>query len=426
MRNALDVLQERGLIDAVTNVDEVRAYLAAPGARIYIGFDPTAASLHVGHLLPILVAANLQRFGVTPILLVGGATGVIGDPSGRSTERTLMTLDTVVENTRSIGEQLRRIVSFEGPNAAILVNNHDWIGPIRLLDWLRDVGKHFSVNMMLAKDSVKRRLESRDDGLSYTEFSYMLLQSYDFLHLFRTTGCRLQGGGSDQWGNITAGMELVRRVEGEAVFGITFPLVTTSSGEKFGKSAGNAVWLDPALTSPFAFYQFWFNTDDADVQRYLQFFTFLPMADIEAIVADHRGRPEERRAQRRLALEVTSLVHGPTAAEGAERVSDVVFRTGAADDMTPEEWQMLMEAVPSAVVTRTELNAGLDVGGLCVLAGLASSGGEARRLVQQGGLSMNGSRVEDARRIITESDLRHGRFLLLRRGSRTTYVVRFA
>src|SRR3984957_17910420 len=278
-------LRARGLLEQVSNEEALERVLAAPPASIYIGFDPTADSLHVGSLLPILLLARLQRAGHRPIVLVGGATGMVGDPSGRSTERQLLTLETLAANVEAVRRQLSRFVSFEGPNAAMMANNADWTAPVSYLEWLRDVGKHFTVNYMMAKESVRRRLEDREHGISYTEFSYMLLQANDFLHLFDTHGCEMQAGGSDQWGNITAGIELIRKVRGAQAFGITFPLLATSSGEKFGKSAGNAVWLDPARTSPYQFYQYWIRTDDRDAERFLNLFTLLRHEEIAALIA---------------------------------------------------------------------------------------------------------------------------------------------
>src|ERR1700733_9838252 len=287
----LSELRARGLLEQVSDEEALERVLAAPPAAIYIGFDPTADSLHVGSLLPILLLARLQRAGHRPIVLVGGATGMVGDPSGRSSERQLLTVETLAANVEAVRRQLSRFVSFEGPNAAIMANNADWTQPVSYLEWLRDVGKHFTVNYMMAKESVRRRLEDREHGISYTEFSYMLLQAFDFLELHKAHGCTMQAGGSDQWGNITAGIELIRRVQGAQAFGITFPLLATSSGEKFGKSAGNAIWLDPARTSPYQFYQYWIRTEDADVEKLLRLFTFLEMDVIKQLMT---SPPETR------------------------------------------------------------------------------------------------------------------------------------
>ncbi len=309
----LDQLEQRGMIDDVTDRAALDERLAKPGASIYVGFDPTADSLHVGHMLPALMLARFQRAGHRPIIVVGGATGMIGDPSGRSAERQLLTVETIRANAVAVGKQLARFVSFEGSNAAIMVDNADWTRAVSYLDWLRTIGKHFTINYMMAKESVRRRLEDREQGISYTEFSYMLLQANDFLHLFDAHGCEIQAGGSDQWGNITAGIELIRKARGAQAFGITFPLLATSSGEKFGKSAGNAVWLDPARTSPYQFYQYWIRTEDADVEKLLRLFTFLEMDEIASLMSAHAESPEKRIPQIALANEMTRMVHGDDA-----------------------------------------------------------------------------------------------------------------
>lgn len=293
--STLSELRARGLLEQVSNEEALERVLAAPPAAIYIGFDPTADSLHVGSLLPILLLGRLQRAGHRPIVLVGGATGMVGDPSGRSTERQLLTLETLAANVEAVRRQLSRFVSFEGPNAAIMANNAEWTQPVSYLEWLRDVGKHFTVNYMMAKESVRRRLEDREQGISYTEFSYMLLQANDFLQLFDKHGCTIQAGGSDQWGNITAGIDLVRKARRAEVHGFTHPLLSTPGGEKFGKSAGNAVWLDAKQTSPYQFYQFWVQTEDSDVERYLKLFTFESLATIADAAAAHAEHPERRR-----------------------------------------------------------------------------------------------------------------------------------
>jgi tyrosyl-tRNA synthetase len=297
----LDQLEQRGMLEQVTNRAALDELLAKPGQAIYVGFDPTADSLHVGHFLPVLMLARFQRAGHRPIVLVGGATGMIGDPSGRGSERQLLTPEDVAGNCAAIRTQLSRFVSFEGDNAAIMVDNADWTRPVSYLDWLRTVGKHFTINYMMAKESVRRRLEDREQGISYTEFSYMLLQANDFLHLFDHHNCTIQAGGSDQWGNITAGTELIRKTRASEAFGITFPLLETSSGEKFGKSAGNAVWLDSKRTSPYQFYQFWIRTDDRDVERLLRLFTFLDLLEIDVVIERHKEAPEQRTGQKRLA-----------------------------------------------------------------------------------------------------------------------------
>ncbi len=305
----LNDLNERGFIAATTD-EALDEHLETGSRTIYIGFDPTADSLHLGHLVPIMVLAHLQRAGHKVLMVVGGATGMIGDPSGKSDERNLLTAEQIDHNVAAVREQLARFVSFEGDCPAEIVNNHDWIGPMSFIDWLREVGKFFTINYMVAKESVKQRMAS-EVGISYTEFSYMTLQAYDFLHLFREKGCTIQGGGNDQWGNITAGTDLIRKAQpGAKVFGVTFPLLTTSRGEKFGKTAGNAVWLDAERTSPYQLYQYWVRSEDADVEKFLKLFTFLSLDEIAAIMAEHNESPERRAAQKALAEHATRLIHG--------------------------------------------------------------------------------------------------------------------
>ena len=420
----LDTLAARGMLEQITNQDALRTLLAAPGASIYIGFDPTADSLHVGHLLPALILAHFQRAGHRPIALVGGATGMIGDPSGRATERQLLTPDMVAANAGAIRRQLERFVSFEGENAASIVDNAEWTAPISHLEWLRTVGKHFTVNYMLAKESVRRRLEDREHGISYTEFSYMLLQANDFLHLFRSRNCRIQGGGSDQWGNITAGTDLIRKVCGEEAYGITFPLLSTSSGEKFGKSAGNAVWLDPQRTSPYQFYQFWMRTEDADVDRFLKLFTFLDLEETGAIMTEHQAAPERRAGQRRLASEVTRLVHGDEGLERARRASEVLFGSEIAG-LSDRDLQDVFADVPSCVLERGRLEVGIRIPDLMVQCGAARSKGEATRLAQAGGVYLNNRRVEGAEAVVRPEHLASESTLVLRSGKKSYYLIRF-
>jgi len=404
------------MLEQVTNRPVLDELLAAPGASIYIGFDPTADSLHVGHLLPALMLSRFQRAGHRPIVVVGVATGMIGDPSGRASERQLLTPEIVEANSRTVRTQLSRFVSFEGDNAALMTNNADWIAPISHLEWLRDVGKHFTVNYMIAKESVRRRLEDREHGISYTEFSYMLLQAYDFLHLRDHHGCRIQAGGSDQWGNITAGAELIRRVRGEEVFGITFPLLATSSGEKFGKSAGNAVWLDAERTSPYQFYQYWIRTDDRDVERFLKLFTFLSLDEIESVCAAHRSAPERRVAQKKLAEEVTRIVHGADALEQAVKASEALF-SGASKTNTPA-----IENMPSFEVQSAELDRGIKIVELMVRSGATKSRGEAARLIEGGGVYLNEKRVEGPASVLNPADV--GATFLLRVGKKSYFQGR--
>jgi tyrosyl-tRNA synthetase len=415
--NIIDELESRGAIDDLTDREALSELLSAPGQSIYIGFDPTADSLHAGSLLPALMLARFQRAGHRPIVLVGGATGMIGDPSGRNAERQLQTIETIQVNAEAIKRQLARFVEFDGSAAAIVVNNYDWTYGVSYLDFLREIGKHFTVNHMLAKESVRSRLEDREHGISYTEFSYMLLQAFDFLHLFEREGCRIQGGGSDQWGNITAGIELIRRKSAGQAFGITFPLLTTSSGEKFGKSAGNAVWLDAERTSPYQFYQYWINTDDRDVERFLKLFTFL---DLEAIAELAAAPKEQRVAQKRLAAEITRLVHGDDAVAKALKASEVLFG-GEVAGMTDRDLSNIFADVPSFNI---DLTSPVRIPDLLVKSGAAKSKTEAIRLVAGGGVYLNNRRVETADMHVTRGDLASETMFVLRVGKKSYYLGR--
>jgi tyrosyl-tRNA synthetase len=433
-RTIIDELQERGIINqhdhdgtkmlAITNDSGLREYLATGSRSIYIGFDPTATSLHVGSMLPALTLARFQRAGHKPIVLVGGATGMIGDPSGRSTERQFLTEESLQANLDGIRKQLEKFVSFEGENAAIVVNNYDWTSKMSYIDWLREVGKHFTVNYMIAKESVRSRLEDRDQGISYTEFSYMLLQAYDFYHLFKENDCRIQGGGSDQWGNITAGTELIRRKTGEEAFGITYPLVETASGEKFGKSAGNAVWIDPEQTSPYAFYQYWLNTNDADVDKFLKFFTFLSLEEIAAICEEHNAAPERRHGQKTLASEVTKMVHDDAGLDAALRATKVLFGSSL-EGLTEKELGEIFKDVPSTSVARSRLSDGLSFVDLVAETGMCKSKGEARRLLKGGGLSINNEKITDTELTLTADHLASESLMILRSGKKKYHLVRF-
>jgi tyrosyl-tRNA synthetase len=411
----------RGLIYDAT--DGAREALSTEKLTGYIGFDPTAASLHVGSLLVILTLAHLQRHGHSPIAVVGGGTGLIGDPSFKATERVLLTPEKVDENVAGIRAQLARFLDFDTKtNAARLVNNGDWLRKLSAIEFMRDVGKHFTVNAMLAKDSVKRRIEGTE-GISYTEFSYSLLQAYDFLELYRRFNCTLQMGGSDQWGNITAGMDLVRRVEGGRAHGIVFPLITTASGTKFGKTESGTVWLDAQLTSPYAFYQFWLNTSDSDVVRYLKYFTFLDKPRIDALEAVTREQPDRREAQRVLAQEVTRLVHGDAAVADAERSAEKLFK-GELDAMSSSELQQVFSSVPSS---ETEYRAdGWPITEFLSSNSVTSSKGEAARLIRGGGISVNGQRVSDEKARIRPEEAMHGEYFVIRKGKRDNYLVRVA
>lgn len=390
----------------------------------YIGFDPSASSLHVGSLLPVMALARLQRFGHQPIAIVGGGTGLIGDPSGKTQERTLLTVEQVETNLQGIKEQLSHFLDFESKsNPALIINNADWLTSIPLMNFLRDVGKYFTVNYMLAKESVNRRLE-QEHGISFTEFSYMLLQAYDYLVLYDRNNCTLQMGGSDQWGNILAGIELIRRLRRVKAHGLVFPLVTSSSGIKFGKTESGAVWLDPRLTSPYRFYQFWLNTDDRDVVRYLKFFTWLSEERVGELAATVESAPENREAQRALASEVTRLLHGESALARAERASSVLFGAEISE-LDVREVMDIFSDVPSTHMARSLLEGkGLLITELLTAhSGLAASKAEARRLIQGGGIYLNNLRVADDRRMITLADAIEGHALVLRKGQKQYHLI---
>jgi tyrosyl-tRNA synthetase len=422
MATLFDEFSWRGLVfDATEGVADI---LSKETVTAYIGFDPTASSLHAGNLMTVMGLARLQRFGHRPIALVGGGTGMIGDPSGKSKERVLLDAEQIERNVAAIQPQLARFLDFEvRSNPARMVNNADWLGKTDMLTFLRDTGKYFTVNYMLQKESVSRRLES-EDGISYTEFSYLILQAHDFLHLFDHAGCTLQMGGSDQWGNITAGTDLIRKLRGAKAHGLVWPLMKTSSGVKFGKTEEGAVWLDPQRTSPFKFYQFWLNTDDRDVVSYLKSFTFLEREPIAALEAATAGAPEKREAQRVLAREVTTLVHGAEHVTRAERASTVLF----ADDMSSyalEDVIAVFEDVPSSTVAASEfMGDGVSIVDLVARVQLAPSKGEARRLVQSGGVYVNNRRVADVQHRLRTADAIEGTLLVLRKGGKQNHLVR--
>ena len=423
--NLLEDLRWRDLIADCTDLDGLGRRLAGGPITLYCGFDPTGDSLHAGHLMGQFTLRRFQLAGHPPIPLAGGATGMIGDPGGRSSERNLLGRDELVHNVTCITRQLAKFIDFESStNPARLVDNAEWTAPVSYIDFLRDIGKHFSVNVMLAKESVRARLGS-DSGISYTEFSYMLLQAYDFLHLRQTFNCELQIGGSDQYGNIVAGCDLIRKKLGVAAWGLTFPLITDAGGQKFGKSTGGgAVWLDPAKTSPYRFYQHFINTDDSRVVEYLKKFTFLPHEQIEALAAGHGKNPGERTAQRALAREVTTLVHGAGALAAAVKASDILFG-GSLDGISEEIFQDVVGEVPTNDVERAKLGgAGRTVIDLVVHAGLAPSKGQARKDLEAGGLYLNNVRVSEISRAATVNDLLFGKYLLLRKGKRTYAVLR--
>ena len=413
MSGLFEDLQWRGLVHQLTD-PELPKLIDNDSLTAYIGFDPTADSLHVGHLLQMCTLRRFQKAGHRPISLAGGGTGMIGDPGGKSEERNLLTREQLTANLDAIRAQLGRFLDFEA--GAMLLDNGEWLWSIPLLDFLRDIGKHFTVNQMVAKESVRARLEDRDQGISFTEFSYMLLQAYDFLRLFDDHGCRLQMGGSDQWGNITMGVDLVRRLRGEHAYGLTSPLVLKADGTKFGKTESGAVWLDPAKTTPYAFYQYFVRSEDAVVGQYLRYFTWLSRDEIESLDAATAERPERREAQRRLAREVTTLVHGAEEAAKAEHAAAVLFTDEIASLDEATLLSVLADA-PSATVA-----AGASLVDALVATGLSGSKGDARRALQQKGAYVNG-RQQGEDRALDRNDALHGRFVVLRRGKRELALV---
>ena len=419
-RTVMDTLRERGLFEDMTGL-EVERLVQSPSV-VYAGFDPSAPSLQVGNFVTIMALAHFQRAGHKVIALVGGATGMIGDPSGKTTARTMLTAEQIARNQEGVRENLSRFLDFsDSPSGAVMVNNHDWFKGFTVVDFLRDVGVHFRMGAMLGRESVRARLES-DVGLSYTEFSYQLLQAYDFLKLHDSHGCRIQIGGSDQWGNITAGTDLVRRLRGAECFGVTFPLVCDSTGKKFGKSEGNAIYLDHNLTPYYDFYQFFLRVEDTDVVRFLKIFTFIPMDEISALEQATRAEPEKRAAQRRLAEELTRIVHGATGLAVAQRASEVLFG-GTMEGLHAEELLGIFANVPSAQLERDEVVAkpAIDV---AVKAGLCKSKGEARRLIESGGLYVNNRRVDGIQATVSQNDAVDGRIVVLRSGKRTFHLVK--
>jgi tyrosyl-tRNA synthetase len=409
----LEELSWRGMV--YQHTDGLPDALATGQLSAYAGFDPTASSLHIGNLVPVMGLAHLQRAGHRPIALVGGGTGLIGDPSGKASERQLASVEDIEKNARSIEKQLERFLDFTGPKAAQMRDNAEWLRPLKAVEFMRDVGKHFTVNYMLAKDSVQSRLEG---GISFTEFSYMLLQAYDFLELSRRDGVTLQIGGSDQWGNITAGLELIRRVDGKTAHALTMPLVTTASGSKFGKTEQGAVWLDPAQTSPYRFYQYWINVDDRDAGKYLRLFTLLSRQEIEALEKQIASAPEKREAQQALARAMTAQVHGEEASRVAEEVSRVLFGKAEPTSLTEPVLRALSEEVPFAEAPETP--ALLDA---LVTLKLAASKSAARRLVEQGGVTVNGQRAAADTDLASTKSLAGG-YHLIRKGAREYGLIR--
>jgi len=416
MPDLLAELEWRGLVHHATR--DLHAHLAAGRRTVYCGFDPTAPSLQLGNLMPVMLLRHFQLAGHRPIALMGGGTGLIGDPSGKPGERPLLSKEQAREHVHRQRDQMARLLDFDpGPTEALVLNNADWLVEQRLVDFLRDIGKHFTVNIMLQKESVQARLES---GISYTEFSYMLLQAYDFLHLFRSKQCSVQVGGSDQWGNITAGIDLIRRVEGGEAHGLVGPLVTTASGAKFGKSEAGAIWLDSVMTSPYKFYQFWFNIDDRDVESYLKLFTLLPRQEIESRMKEHQKDPSRREAQGKLATEVTTMVHGKDAMYNATGVSAILFSDFDPRNVKASVFDEMAKEIPTASVSANTI----PLVDALVQAGLAKSKSEARRQIEQGGVYVNQQRVKDVDRKLDPSDWLPGRNLLLRKGKKDYALLR--
>ena len=426
--NFVQELQWRGLLHDI--MPETESFLLEKSTKGYIGFDPTADSLHIGSLVQIIILMHFQKHGHAPIILVGGATGMIGDPSGKSDERNLLDQATLEKNCSGIQSQLERFLDFNSSlsNPAILVNNYDWMKSYSLIDFSREVGKHITVNYMMAKESVKKRLSSEAKvGMSFTEFTYQLLQGYDFLHLYRSLDCRLQMGGSDQWGNITTGTELIRRKEGGKAYAITCPLIKKADGSKFGKTEGGNVWLDKSRTSPYKFYQFWLNTSDEDALSYIKIFTFLSKEEIDSIIAQHQEAPHQRLLQKTIADEVTTLVHGAEELQRAQEASQILFgkATGEAfQKLTPETFLELFEGVPQANVNRSAINEGLEIiGALSSLSGFLSSNSEARRALKENAISVNKTKVGQDFSIQNEH-LIGGQYVLLQKGKKNYFVLK--
>jgi tyrosyl-tRNA synthetase len=428
MSQILQQLKDRGSLHDVSHFDELSKLLLAGPVTFYCGFDPTADSLHAGSMLPLVMMARLQRAGHKPIALLGSATGMIGDPSGKSEERKLITEEEVRHNLEGIEKQVKLFLSAEGDNAFSIVRNDEWLKPVSFIDFLRDTGKHFSVNMMLAKESVKNRLENREQGISYTEFSYMLLQAYDFYWLYKNRGCRLQVGGSDQWGNITAGTELIRRrspADAPQAYGATFPLLTTSTGAKFGKTEKGAIWLDAKRTSPYRFFQYWVNTTDEDVIRNLRLFTDLTDQEITELEKQTREKPQDRAAQTRLGQILTDLIHGESERKRAEQASKVLFGESL-KDIDSSLLREIFSDVPSTEVQKSDIAAGVSIVDLLVRCSVADSKGAAKRLVEGGGIYLNNERVTDSALKVEQSRLIDGSILVLRSGRKNYHLVTVA
>jgi tyrosyl-tRNA synthetase len=421
----INTLETRGFIQQISD-PELNGFLSEKKTSCYAGFDPSDSSLHIGHLIPILGLMHFQHEGHRPIAVVGGATGMIGDPSGKDQERSLLTLDTIRSHEKSIQSQLEHFLDFDDPDCgALMVNNYDWTNSFSYLEFLREVGKHFSVNAMIAKESVRMRLESRDQGISYTEFSYQILQAYDFHYLWKTYGCRVQIGGSDQWGNITAGIDLNRRMGGEQLYGLTFPLLMTASGKKFGKSEGNAVWLDNQRTKPYEFYQYFIQTDDPDVIPFLKLFTFLDLTTIDSLEQTVKREPEKREAQRILAEEVTRIVHGEEGLQAAVGATKILFGGEQIRDFSDAVLESVFSDTPSAKLSKSLLAEGCQLVDVLVESQMCKSKGEARRLITSGGLYINNVRESDPARSLSLEDLASETVMVLRSGKKRYFLVRF-
>ncbi len=428
MKNFIEELRWRGMIQDI--MPETEQHLMEGLRAAYVGIDPTADSLHIGHLVGVMMLRHFQNCGHKPYALVGGATGMIGDPSGKSAERNLLTEEVLAHNIKGIQKQLAKFLDFESeaPNRAELVNNYDWMKEFSFLSFIRDIGKHITVNYMMAKDSVKKRFDPNEntDGMSFTEFSYQLLQGYDFLHLYRQKGLTLQMGGSDQWGNITTGTELIRRIAGGKAYALTCPLITKADGTKFGKSEGGNVWLDAEKTSPYKFYQYWINVSDEDAQRYIKIFTMLSREEIEQLISEHQAAPHLRVLQNKLAEELTTLVHGREELQKAQKASQILFGNSTSDDLRQLDAKTFLEVfdgVPQAEVTRAEIAAGLDmIAALSVKTGFIASNSEARRALKEKSIAVNKEKVEESY-IIGEKDIIDDKFVLLQRGKKNYFVI---
>jgi tyrosyl-tRNA synthetase len=426
--NFIAVLKWRGMIhDVMPGAEE---HLLEQMRAAYVGFDPTADSLHIGNLVPIMLLAHYQRCGHKPVALVGGATGMIGDPSGKSAERNLLDEATLRHNQEAIKKQLAHFLDFESnqPNAALMVNNYDWMKDFSFLDFIRDVGKHITVNYMMAKDSVKNRISSdSNEGMSFTEFTYQLVQGYDFLHLYQAHKCTIQMGGSDQWGNITTGTELIRRIGNGKGFAITCPLITKSDGSKFGKSEGGNVWLDAKRTSPYKFYQYWLNSSDEDAEKYIKIFTFLEQDEINTLIETHKAQPHLRQLQKRLAQEITTMVHGVEDCENAEKASQILYSKAFKEDIqTLDEATFLdvFEGVPQADVSKSKILEGLDmIAALSAETGFLASNGEARRALKENSIAVNKEKVNE-QYALSAADLINDTYVILNRGKRSTFIIR--